>query len=443
MTWSWSDPFVRRAVVAVVDGVHERRDAQRPGGNEVDGFDRDQAADLVMAEIRRLRIDAPTLTPAGMTPDEQSALWASVRQAAAAELAGLGRLQPLLDDDTVEDINVNGCDEVWVIRSDGSKSVGEPVADSDEGLVKLGQRIARRYGREGEQEWSETRPVADITLDTGHRVSLVRDTVPRPTISIRRPDLSLRQVSQLVALGTLHEAVAEFLAAVVRSGANVLVAGGTKAGKTTTMRCLLNEIDPVERIITIEDVRELELGHPTMLNGDGSPLHTDVVAFATRRPNAEGEGGFTLADGLRASKRLNPDRLVVGEVRSSEAAELLDAMMGEAGGSVCTIHASSARAALARMEYLAAEHSTMSEAGSRRRVADAVDVVCWQRQDPETGRRYVAEVIEVGQLDGDTISIYEVYRVDPDGRLSGDGPSVKMRQWLASHGWRHGMRAVE
>ncbi|MEX2503305.1 MAG: CpaF/VirB11 family protein, partial [Egicoccus sp.] len=225
--------------------------------------------------------------------------------------------------------------------------------------------------------------------------------------------------------------------------ANVLVAGGTKAGKSTTMRCLLNEIDPNERIITIEDVRELELAHPTMLDTDGAPLHTDVVAFATRHPNAEGEGGFTLSDGLRASKRLNPDRLVVGEVRSSEAAELLDAMMGEAGGSVCTIHASSARAALGRMEYLAAEHSTMSEAGSRRRVADAIDIVCWQRQDPETGRRYVAEIIEVGALDGDTIAIYEVYRVDRDGHLTGDGPSVRMRQWLAAHDWRHGMRAVE
>jgi pilus assembly protein CpaF len=443
MTMSWSDPAVRHAVRAVVDGVHDRRDAQRPDAQDVERFDRDQAADLVMAEIRRLRIDQPTLVPPDLSPADQAGLWATVRHAAAAELAGLGRLQPLLEDDTIQDVNVNGCDEVWVIRQDGSKTAGEPIADSDEDLIKLGQRIARRYGREGEQEWSETRPVADITLDSGHRVSLVRDTVSRPTISIRRPDLTLRRVSQLMALGTLHETVAEYLAAVVRFGANVLVAGGTKAGKTTTMRCLLNEVDPNERIITIEDVRELELGHPTMLAVDGRPLHTDVVAFATRRPNAEGEGGFTLADGLRASKRLNPDRLVVGEVRSSEAAELLDAMMGEAGGSVCTIHASSARAALGRMEYLAAEHSTMSEAGSRRRVADAIDVVCWQRQDPGTGRRYVAEVIEVGALDGDTISIYDVYRVDRDGHLTGDGPSVRMRQWSASHGWRHGMRAVE
>ena len=439
---SWSDPVVRRAVLVVVEGVHDRRNGAQPRA-DTDRLNHDQAADLVMAEIRRLRMEDVTVLPTGLAPEERAAVWATVRHAAVAELAALGRLQPLLDDDSIQDININGCDEVWVIRADGPKTRADPVADTDEELLRLGQRIARRYGREGEQEWSETRPVADVTLTSGHRVSLVRDTVPRPSISIRRPNLSLRRVAQLVEVGTLHETVAEYLAAVVRFGANLLVAGGTKAGKTTTMRCLLNEVDPDERIITIEDVRELMLAHPEMVHAGGKPLHDDVVSFATRPANAEGEGGFTLSDGLRASKRLNPDRLVVGEVRSSEAAELLDAMMGEAGGSVCTIHASSARAALGRLEYLSAEHSTMTEGGARRRVADAIDVVCWQRQDPATGKRYVAEVLEVGEADGDTILIHEVYRVDTDGRLSGDGPSVRMRQWLTQHGWRHGMRAVD
>ena len=439
---SWSDPAVRHAVLAVVDGVHTRRDGEQAAA-EADRLGQDQAADLVMAEIRRLRMEDVTVLPSGLAPEEQTAVWATVRHAAVAELAALGRLQPLLDDGSVQDININGCDQVWVIRADGSKTRADPVADTDEDLLRLGQRIARRCGREGEQEWSETRPIADVTLTSGHRIALVREVVPRPTISIRRPDLSLRHVDQLVALGTLHETVATYLAAVVRFGANVLVAGGTKAGKTTTMRCLLNEIDPGERIVTIEDVRELMLAHPEMVDAAGTPLHLDVVSCTTRRPNAEGEGAFTLSDGLRASKRLNPDRLVVGEVRSSEAAELLDAMMGEAGGSVCTIHASSARAALGRLEYLAAEHSTMSETAARRRVADAIDVVAWQRQDPATGKRYVAEVLEVGDADGDTLLTHEVYRVDAGGRLSGDGPCVKMSQRLAQHGWRHGMRAVD
>jgi hypothetical protein len=134
---SWSDPVVRRAVVAVVEGVQHRRDGQRAEA-EPDRLSHDQAADMVMAEIRRLRMEDVTVLPTGLAPEEQTAVWSTVRHAAVAELASLGRLQPLLDDDSVEDININGCDEVWVIRSDGSKRRADPVADSDEELLRLG-----------------------------------------------------------------------------------------------------------------------------------------------------------------------------------------------------------------------------------------------------------------------------------------------------------------
>lgn len=150
---SWSDPIVRRAVVAVVDGVHQRRSGQRQA--DPDRLSHDQAADLVMAEIRRLRMEDVTLLPTDLASEEQASVWTTVRHAAVAELASLGRLQPLLDDDSVQDININGCDEVWVIRGDGSKTRADAIADSDEELLRLGQRIARRHGREGEQEWSE------------------------------------------------------------------------------------------------------------------------------------------------------------------------------------------------------------------------------------------------------------------------------------------------
>jgi pilus assembly protein CpaF len=115
---SWSDPSVRRGVRAVVEGVHARRDGQQALG-DADRLGHDQAADLVMAEIRRLRMEDVTVVPAGLAPGEQAEVWATVRHAAVAELAALGRLQPLLDDDSLQDININGCDEVWVIRSDG------------------------------------------------------------------------------------------------------------------------------------------------------------------------------------------------------------------------------------------------------------------------------------------------------------------------------------
>src|SRR5680860_1801625 len=141
---SWSDPAVRRAVLVVVEGVHDlRNDTQARADTE--RLNRDQAADLVMAEIRRLRMEDVTVLPTGLAPEERAAVWATVRHAAVAELAALGRLQPLLDDDSVQDVNINGCDEVWVMRSDGSKTRADPVADTDEELLRLGQRIARVF----------------------------------------------------------------------------------------------------------------------------------------------------------------------------------------------------------------------------------------------------------------------------------------------------------
>lgn len=427
---SWSDPTVRAAVRAVVAAVRDRLSATDGAGE----YDRDQYADAIASEIHRLVRDDVGLLPADLTADQQQSLWTTVRQAALAEVAGLGRLQPLLDDDTVQDIEINGCDQVWVCRDDGRREQVNPIADSDDDLLRLGQEIVSRHDPVG--EWNETRPVAEVTLTSGHRVELVCGVTLRPALAIRGLDLSIRRVGQLVGLGTLHEAVADLVAATVRFGGNVLVAGGTGAGKTTTMRCLLNEVAPRERIITIEDVRELALTHTRMVDEAGQPLHPNAVEMFTRRPNAEGAGGYSLSDGLRTAKRMNPDRLVVGEVRSVEAAEMIDGMIGEAGGSICTIHAKSARAAVNRLAYLAAQNSEKTEASARRAIADAVDLVCWQRRDPATGRRWVAEVIAIGGIEAGQLAYHDVCRVDVAGRLTWQGPTDQLRQWLADHGWR-------
>lgn len=438
MKRSWSDPQVRTCVKAIVAGVQEQLRQDQAAGEAVDSYDRHKLAELVLANTRRLRTGSDTpLLDQQVSVEDQQDIWKTARQAATAEVAGLGRLQPLLDDDSIQDIHVNGCDDVWVIRTDGSKHAVDPVADSDDDLIELGRTIARRHGREGEQEWSETAPVAEVTLESGHRVELMRDVVTRPSIAIRNPDYTINRVSHLVDFDTIHPKVADMLSAAVRAGTNVLVAGGTKAGKTTTMRCLLNEIPPHERIVTIEDNRELAIGDDDMLNEDGKKLHDDVVEIVTRRGNAEGAGRFTLSDGLRASKRMNPDRLVVGEVRSVEAAEMIDAMIGEAGGSICTVHAKSAREALDRLTYLSANHAEMSESTAQRMIAGAVDLVCWQLRDPATGRRWVAEVAEVeGTVEGDQILLNPVYNVDADGRVTGSGPTNKLAELLRIHGWR-------
>ncbi|MBW3578755.1 MAG: Flp pilus assembly complex ATPase component TadA [Actinobacteria bacterium] len=441
MTLSWSHPTVRPVVRAVVDGVRRQMGA-RFDRQVAEQLNRDQVAELIADEVRRLRTDDSGLLPATMTPDGRNAVWATALHAALAELVGLGRLQPLLDDD-LTDAHINGCDQVWVVRADGSKHRADPVADSDADLLELGRTISRRYGQEGEQEWSETSPTAEVTLTSGHRVELVRDVTLRPSITIRRLDLSIFRVSQLVGLGTLHEAVADFLSAAVRYGCNLLVAGGTGAGKTVTTRCLINEIPPAERVITIEDVRELAVTDPRTVDRDGNRLHPDAVEILTRRPNAEGAGGFSLADGLRASKRMNPDRLIVGEVRSVEASDMIDAMLGEAGGSLCTVHAASARAALDRLVYLAANSSQLTESTARKMVADAVDLVVWQRRDPATGRRYVAEVIEIDGVDDGVLALHEAYRTDTAGRLVvADGPTLRLHQRLVEHGWITPVRQV-
>lgn len=445
---SWSDPVVRTVVTGVVAGVRSRLSerSDRSGleaGGLVDQLDRDELAGLVATEVRRLRTDDLVL-PIELGPDERQDIWLTARHAALAELAGQGRLQPLLDDDSVQDIHVNGTDPVWVVGVDGVKQQVDPVADTDDDLVELGRRITRHlYGPEGEQEWSKTAPVAEVTLASGHRVELVRDVTLHPSLTIRRPDLTLRHLSQLTALGSVHEQVGEFLSSAVRHGANVLVAGGTGAGKTTTMRALINEIPPSERVITVEDTRELCITHTSMTDAGGVPLHPNAVEIITRHANAEGAGGFSLAEALRTSKRMDPDRLIVGEVRSVEAHEMVDAMLGEAGGSLCTVHAESARAALNRLVYLAANTSDLAERTARQMVADAVDVVAWQRRDPATGRRYVAEVVEVDGIDDDVLRLHVAWLVGPDGRLlAADGPTQRMRDRLAAHGAHPRLRAV-
>lgn len=435
----WSHPQVRAAVRAVVARVHDRLDASDLAGSQATAsLTRDELATEVGAQVRRLQTDDTLLDPS-LSPAERRMVWTTAVHAAVAELGGLGRLQRLLDDDSIQDLHVNGYAGVWAVYTDGRKVQLPAVTDSDDDLVELGRRIARNHGVEGEQDWSQTAPVAEVTLASGHRIELIRHVTVRPSITIRRPNLELSRLDQLVALGTLNDEVARFLSVAVAAGENLLVAGGTGAGKTTTMRALVNEIGPEERVVTIEDVRELNITHEAMVDRDGAPLHPDAMEILTRRPNAEGAGGFDLADGLRASKRMNPDRVIVGEVRSVEAAEMLDAMLGEAGGSLCTVHAESARAALDRLVYLAANTSRLAEATARKMVADAVDVVVWQHRDPATGRRYVAEVVEIDGIDGadGIIRLHEAYRMDPAGRmLTSQGPTQALSRRLAPYGWR-------
>lgn len=441
MTLSWSDRHVRAAVRATVQGV-QRHLAARVGSHaSVEDLEPDRVAELIADEVRTLRADDVVL-PAGLTGREQAEIWDTTRTAAFAELVGLGRLQPLLDDDTTQDVHINGHDAVFVTDTTGHSRQLDSVADSDADLVELGRRLARRHdGPEGEQDWSRTSPVAEFTLQSGHRIELVHQPVAvRPSITIRRPDPTLRRVAQLEALGTLHEQVAGFLSAATKAGANILVAGGTGAGKTTTLRALINEIPPDERVITMEDTRELLITHEVMVDDDGQPLHPNAVELITQKGNADGAGIFSLSDAIKASKRMDPNRLIVGEVRADEAYWMIDAMQGEAGGSLCTIHASNPRAAVNRLITLIVGHIHLNEFSAVRMIADSVNVIAYQRKDPSTGKRYVSEVAIVdGQEDG-VIQLHHAYQVDAHGRLLvSTGPTRTMQD---SHGWTPSMLQV-
>jgi Flp pilus assembly CpaF family ATPase len=339
-----------------------------------------------------------------------------------ASLFGLGRLQPLVDDPGVENIEINGCDQVWLSHADGRIERAGPVADSDAELVALLQQVAARAGR----AISTADPRLHLALPDGSRLAAMIATVPRPQVVIRRHRARRASLGELVGLGALDEVLAAFLGACVAARKNVIVTGRQNAGKTTLAGALAHEIHPLERFATIE--REYEL----FLHEMGE-RHPRVVAMQAReavgetgadgRPAGEVSVGELVADALR----MNLTRIIVGEVRGEEALPMLQAMTTGDGGSLCTVHARSARHAIERLVTLclmapAAGGGGMSEVFAYRLFADAVDFIVHIRMVDEThlggGRhRFVNEVLEVtGVGEGARPATNQIFGPGADGR---------------------------
>ncbi|HEY7881293.1 MAG TPA: ATPase, T2SS/T4P/T4SS family, partial [Streptosporangiaceae bacterium] len=227
-------------------------------------------------------------------------------EAIHAALFGVGRLQPLLEDQNIENIDINGCDRVFIGYADGSEVLGEPVAESDEELTELIQVLAA-YSGLSSRPFDTANPQLDLRLPDGSRLSAVMDVTLRPAISIRRARMGKVFLADLVGNGTISPDVGTFLAAAVAARKNIMIAGATNAGKTTMLRALANQIPAEERLITVERALELGLDH-------FPELHPHVVAFEERLPNSEGQGAITMADLVRRSLRMNPSRVIVGEV---------------------------------------------------------------------------------------------------------------------------------
>lgn len=329
-----------------------------------------------------------------------------------AALFGVGRLQPLLDDPQVENVDINGCDQVFVQYADGREVTVPAVADSDDELVELVQ-VLGAYSGLSSRPFDSANPQLDIRLPDGSRLSAVMDVCARPAVSIRRSRLSRVFLDDLLELGSVTPELAAFLSAAVAARKNIMIAGATNAGKTTMLRALANEIPPTERLITVE--RALELGL-----GEFADLHPNVVAFEERLPNSEGMGGVSMAELVRRSLRMNPSRVIVGEVLGDEIVTMLNAMSQGNDGSLSTIHANSSIEVFNRISTYAIQSvERLPVEATMMLIAGAIDFVVFvkKQNDFHQGgglRRFVASVREINGVDGRVLSS-EVFAPGPDG----------------------------
>jgi pilus assembly protein CpaF len=354
--------------------------------------------DLVEEENRRrsLSRDAP------LSPED--------RTEAAQELFNqffrLGPLQPLLDDDAVEEVVVNGPARGFVVRAGGTKEEFAPGFASDEEVRSLLARIISRGGR----RIDDASPAVDVRLPDGARLhALLPPLARRPCLTIRRHRMVAESLHDLVALGTVSEELAAFCRRAVAGGLNVLVSGGTASGKTTTLNALGGAIPPYERVVTIEETAELRL----------EELLPDCVALEARAANVEGLGHVGIRELVRHALRMRPTRIVVGEVRGPEALDMLSAMNTGHEGSMGTIHANSARQALSKLRtyVLMAEEQLTPEVATEM-IAETVDLLIHLRLDHHTGTRQVVQVAEVAGLEAGRVLTNDLFRWEAQGLVS-------------------------
>jgi Flp pilus assembly CpaF family ATPase len=301
----------------------------------------------------------------------------------------MGPLAPYLRDPHVENIDINGCDHVWVTYATGERVAVGPIAPSDDALVTMIRTWANRGGQTA-RDFSAASPLVNVAMTTGARLTATMAVTPRPCVSVRRHGQVDITLARLVELDTIDPPLAAFLAAAVRGRCNIVVTGGVNAGKTTLLRALAGEIPAEERIATLETEYELFL--------HTRPEHPDVIAFEAREANSEGAGGITLHDMIAHALRHNPRRILVGEVRRTEIMPMLEAMNSGQDGSMCTLHANSPTEAFDRILILGLRGGlALAERAIHTLVGMAVDLIVHVRRGYDGRRtvRYVSEVLEV------------------------------------------------
>jgi Flp pilus assembly CpaF family ATPase len=424
---SLDQALVRRMREEVADVLaRQRRDDAAAGVPPMSSEDERQFARAVIARV--LDAYAREEMAAGRTPptpqDEEE-----ISSGIHAALYGVGRLQPLLDDPDVENIDINGYDHVFVQYADGREERLPPVAESDDELIELVQ-ILGAYSGLTSRPFDSANPQLDLRLPDGSRLSAVMDVCARPSISIRRARLSRVHLDDLVRLGSVTPDVAGFLSAAVAARKNIMIAGATNAGKTTMLRALANEIEPQERLITVE--RALELGL-----GEFPDLHPNVVAFEERLPNSEGQGHISMAELVRRSLRMNPSRVIVGEVLGDEIVTMLNAMSQGNDGSLSTIHANSSIEVFNRISTYAIQSvERLPVEATMMLIAGAIDFVVFvqKHNDYAAGgrlRRYVASIREVNGVDGRVLSS-EIFAAGAGGVAVASAPIACLDELVAA-----------
>ena len=352
-----------------------------------------------------------------------------IAQEVSDDILGYGPIEPYLRDPDITEVMINGYDDIWIEREGKIHKVDGAFANE----AHLRRTIDKIVGRVGRRV-DEASPMVDARLPDGSRVNAVI-----PPLALDGSLLTIRKFStdpytyeDLINFGSLSRSTAEFLAACVKGRLNILVSGGTGAGKTTTLNVLSSFIPEDERIITIEDSAELQ-------------LHQEhVLRLESRPPNIEGRGEIKIRDLVRNSLRMRPDRIVVGEVRDAAALDMLQAMNTGHDGSICTAHANSPRDALSRIETMVLMAGVdLPMRAIREQVSSALDLIVHQTRFKDGSRR-ITHVTEVVGMEGDTITLQDIFKFDhgmgfdDNGRSLGSLKSTGLRPkfigQLADHG---------
>ncbi|MFV0636630.1 CpaF family protein [Mitsuokella sp. WILCCON 0060] len=351
-----------------------------------------QVETLIADYCQRVLDENPFSIPQG----EKPRLIADIRD----EVLGLGPIEALRKDDSITEIMVNGPRQVFVERM-GKLELTDAKFHDTAHLMNIIERILTPLGRRVD----ESSPLVDARLEDGSRVNIIIPPLSLigPCLTIRKFSKTPLSVDNLISFGTMDEKMATFLRACVKARINILVSGGTGSGKTTTLNVISSFIPDGERIVTIEDAAELRL------------QQQHVVTLEARPANLEGKGAITIRDLVRNALRMRPDRIIVGEVRTGEALDMLQAMNTGHDGSLTTAHANSPRDVLSRLETMVMMSGLeLPERAIREQISSAIDLVIHQARLRD-GSRKITYITEVQKMEGTTITTQDLFRFEQTG----------------------------